>query len=159
MLTEHGAGVWADVVFRKSTPPSGYWIALVLDDVEPGFDGSVLADIEPPLTVEIVDPDTGTETTQNTGYQRVYIPASAANWTAAIDAGFVTNAVELSYPAALEDWGTLTGFAMCSASTGGEVYGAGLFSNPVGAVKGTTVKIPPGGITISFSSATDPIVV
>ena len=54
------------------------------------------------------------------GYAREEVARNTSNWSAGSD-GTVANAVELVWPTATADWGTITHIAIMDASTGGNM--------------------------------------
>lgn len=76
------------------------------------------------FTVTPTDAGGGTEVTGGS-YARQ--PVTAASWNAA-SAGVVTNAAAVTFPTATASWGTVVGYAIMDASTGGNVLRYGLLT-------------------------------
>lgn len=88
--------------------------------------------------------DTSTGSTANecsgTGYARVAITSSLANWAGTQSAGSTTassgtggttsNNAAITFPAPTGNWGTLSYFGICDASTGGNMLLYGALTTP-----------------------------
>lgn len=132
-VTDYGATQWAQVITGAISLPSSYWIALC--DEEPGtdMDGTVLADLEP----------VG-------GYGRVQYLTGPTYWDN--NGQYVTNLNTISFGIPTADWGMITHFALCDASSGGDLYAFGEFMNPQDVTTQTSFTIPQGGIILALYS-------
>lgn len=88
---------------------------------------------------------TGSTITEPSGnaYARVSVTANTSNFSAA-SAGSISNSAAITFPTATGSWGTVTNFAVCDASTAGNV----LFYGTLGASQAIT-----SGMTPSFASS------
>lgn len=71
----------------------------------------------------ITDDDTG-ETLQEpnitSGYQRIEIPTTSEYWVKRIN-GERRNLAPIVFPRAVQDWGVIFSYALCTEQTGGEI--------------------------------------
>lgn len=147
-VSDYGAAYWLGQLFNLNGAAATYWLAVMTDDGDTGYDGTLLADIEPPTT----DVD-GVATS----YARVQVGTGSSNWSAT-EGGFTGNLNDVAFAAATGEWGTITDWALCSAATGGQVYCFGEFSNPQAIIAGTQFVAPPGSLNVTMSGATNTIV-
>lgn len=147
-VADYGSAYWLGVLFGRNPVPSGYWVALLTGDADEGYDGTVLADVEPPVLDEL-----GVAS----GYVRVFVPVGASNWIDP-EGGYTANALEFTYPVPTTDWDTITGWALCTAATGGELYAFGEFDNPLYVATGNQLTVGAGGLTITMTGPTNTIV-
>ena len=63
-----------------------------------------------------------------------------------------SSSVDVNWTAAGEDWGILTHYALCTAASGGNVLGWGIFTTEQRIMTGDTMTIPAGGIAMTFLS-------
>lgn len=70
---------------------------------------------------------------------------------AAASAGSKANAADITYPTATSAWGTIDGWALFSASSGGTALVTGVVSPGVPVASGGQYKFPPGAIAISMT--------
>lgn len=95
------------------TPPDSVYVALYT--VAPGENSS------------------GTEVSSTgTGYTRVQVPNDTTYWPTTSN-GQKSNAMDIVWPIAQSDWGTVVAWALCDAATGGNIliYGDVQPSRPV----------------------------
>ncbi len=92
----------------------------------------------PPATVYVAlytaspgESGTGTEVSGG-NYARVAVPNDTTNWPTT-SSGQKSNAVDIVFPMATADWGTVVAWALCDAPTGGNVliYGDVTPARPV----------------------------
>lgn len=65
-----------------------------------------------------------------TGYERLSVDNNSTNWPAA-SGGLKSNALLLQFATALEDWGTITDWAIMSDSTAGWALAYGSLASPI----------------------------
>lgn len=112
--------------------PSDLYLALHTED--PGADGS---------GAEVSGGD----------YARVEIPSNTTNWSApstgtGVEA--ITNLLTLTFPTPTADWGTITHWALWTASSGGEVVIFGELPTPRAVLLGDVAPIvPPSQLTLT----------
>jgi hypothetical protein len=103
-------------------------------------------------TAMITGSDTGSTITEPSGggYARLAVTRDTTNWP---DARPRVNGVEFDFGTTTGSWGTLTYWALCSASTAGNIiwYGPLTESRVVGT--GQPVKIPAGDLSLNIRSA------
>lgn len=125
-LHTYGENTSLDLLLGDAT----YYIALCFSAPDDADDGSDLDEVS------------------GGGYARQAI--APADWNVA-SAGSKTNAVAIDFPTATADWGTtpVSAWAMCTASTGGQVIGSGTISNASRVYSGSTPRFPAESITCS----------
>lgn len=102
-------------------------------------------------SVTLGDTSTGTSDgevdTSGTGYGRVAVTNDDTEWT--VTDNVSENANDITFPTATDDWGTINQFAVCDATTGGNI----LFWSTLAVAKtvtaGDTVRFNAGDITIT----------
>lgn len=141
-LTDYGANAFADHLSGVATLPTTYYVALCSSQPDVGVDGTSLAALEPAAGA----------------YARVALGRTSAEWAAA-DQGISTIQVTVTFPTATADWGTITHYALCTALTGGSVYGYGQFTFAQYVASGDTMVVPVGGISLAFVGPTNPMVI
>lgn len=123
-----------DWLFRGGafTPPAGLYFAL--------------------FTAAPTDAGGGTEVAGG-GYARASLAPSASNWqdtsggTAATStgtSGTTKNAVQVNFPTATANWGTVTHVALFDAATGGNMLDWGALTTPQAINSGGTYDFPAG---------------
>lgn len=132
-VSDYGRDFWIGVLFGTETAPSGYWIALCIDTPDEGFDGTILADIEP----------------DGFAYARVFVAAGDTNWAAG--SGAITNLLAVTYPTPTGEWGLVSHFALCNDDVDGEIYAFGEFDDSQVVDADNPAVIPIGGITMTIS--------
>ena len=140
-VTDYGANAFADHFTGQATLPSTLYVALCSDEPDVGADGTSLAALEP----------------AGASYARQSYGRDATHWDIA-DGGTSPSLVDLVFPLATEDWGTATHYALCTAVTGGYVYGFGLFTYAQRIMMGDQMTVPAGGIAINFTGPQNPMV-
>lgn len=111
-VTDYGAGFLLGVISRQETMPSTLYLALTTATPDVGWDGTLLADVEP---VDI-------------NYARKSFTNSSAFWDAPAD-GLMVSLSAVLFDAADSDYlSEVTHYAMCTALTAGEVLFYGEFS-------------------------------
>jgi hypothetical protein len=136
-LTQWGARQLAGITFGIIAPPTDFWIALA--NVQPSArgDGSMLANLEPPITAASLT------------YARQSIPADSSGFDLS-DAGYVSNHSTVDFGIPDTNWGYTPYFAVCDAATDGDVYGFGEFANPQSLTNQFWVRLPAGAITFRY---------
>jgi hypothetical protein len=134
-VSSYGASTWLSALFGVTSLPSSYYIALCVDQPGIDADGSVISSLEPPTGV---------------GYARQSYATGSSNWT--VNAGNLVNLNDIVYPAPTGDWGLLSHYVLCTATTAGQIYAFGIFDNPYFVTSGLGVLIPAGGIVIHLAS-------
>ena len=127
---------------------SDYLEDVLLDEVLGG------ADYTPPATVYLAlftaapsDSGGGTEVSGG-GYTRVAVTNNSTNWPAA-SGGSKSNGVDMTFPQATADWGTVVAFAIFDASTAGNMLYWGDLTTSKTINDGDTAKFAAGDITIT----------
>lgn len=136
MISEYGASQWAAIMFGLADPPAALYVALCTDEPGEGWDGTLLAAVEP-------DPAAG--------YARQAV-ALPSGW-AASDGGFVTNASTIAFPTPTDDWGQITHWALADAATGGELWAAVPFSDSLAVPASSDVSLAVGALVIALGEA------
>ena len=111
-------------------------------------------DYTPPGTVYLAlftaapdDTGGGTEVSGG-GYARVAVTNNSTNWPAA-SGGSKSNGVDMTFPQATADWGTVVAFAIFDASTAGNMLYWGDLTTSKTINNGDTAKFAAGDITIT----------
>ncbi len=104
------------------------------------------------LGLYITQPDAnGDGGAEGTGdYARMALPAGSATWAAA-SGGSKTNAVDLVFPIATSDWGTIVGFGLFTDAAAGDLYYFGELAQPTYVATGQSFTISAGNLIISES--------
>lgn len=148
-VADYGSAFWLGMLVGINTVPAQYWVALLINDADEGYDGTVLAAVEPVLTDELL---------VATGYLRRPYGVGAGSWSST-EGGFTTNTIAISYPVPTADWGIVLGWALCTSSVAGELFAFGEFDNPQYVAAGNALIIPAGGLTLTMTGPTNTIVV
>lgn len=133
-VSEYGATAWAGLMFGIGALPDTFYIALCTDVPGSGWDGTVLATVEPQ----------GSAT-----YFRS--PVLTPSGWALSDNGYVVNAGVLEFPLPDVDWGQIGYFALVDAITAGNLWAFGEFSTPIAVPAGYDLSIPIAGITVGVA--------
>lgn len=139
-VTDWGGAYWLGVLFGQNSIPATYYLALAWDEPDEGYDGTVLASIEP----------------TDTAYARVAITNNGTNW-GATDGLFTSNLLQITFASPTQTWETVTHYALCDAATAGNVYCFGEFVEEIVADVGSPAVVPVAGILIALGSALDPV--
>lgn len=139
-LTDYGADTFTNWITGVATPPASFWVALCLEQPDEGYDGTVLATIEP----------------SGGSYARREIDRGVADWSGASEGA--VSLTMLTFPVATLDWGVITHYALCTASTAGEVYGYGELDEAYQVLTGGQLFLPVGGIGIALRPPSNPVV-
>lgn len=134
-VTSFGSKTWLSSLFGVTSLPSSYYVALALDQPGVDSDGDVLAVLEPPTGV---------------GYARQTYGTGSGNWS--INGQYLVNKNDLVFPAPTGDWGLLTYYVLCTASTSGQIYAFGQFDNPYFVNSTLGILIPAGGMVLELVS-------
>lgn len=148
-ITDYGAEQWVGMMFGVTTLPTTWYAALTFQEPSEQWDGTLLADIEPPAYPDY----TGTV------YARQPIGTGPSNWGLS-DAGFVFNLNDIDFGTPDDQWGSLGWFALTDGLTAGNLWCFGDFAVP--AFYDTTspdVLIPAGNIVLSLGNLLNPIAV
>ena len=132
-LAYWGAQQVAKTMFGKTvTPPSTWYMALVVGDEPSGF-----------ITgAELDEPSGG-------GYARQVIQNNASNWQE-ITFGVMSHTKEIWFPTATKNWGLVHSWALCNASSGGEIFSFGRFNKGKHIEAGDRFWCGPGSLGIEF---------
>lgn len=86
-------------------------------------------------------------------YSRVRYDLGSSRWRSN---GFAEydNTLDINFPEASGNWGTVVGWAMVDASTGGNVLASGPLGRPNKVVATTVCRVPNGGIQFSLFDST-----
>lgn len=92
----------------------------------------------------------GTEVT-GSGYGRVAVDNNSTTWgVSGVDgSGIRKNKIAITFPAAAEDWGTVTQVGICDATTGGNLLFYGNLSTPRTILSGNTYEFDVDTITFT----------
>lgn len=116
-VTDYGADFLLGLITGQETMPATLYAALTTSSPDVGFDGTLLATIEP----------------TDANYARILFDNDDTFWSAP-DEGFVVNILNILFDAADDDYPSeITHFAVCTAVTLGEVilYGEFTESKPI----------------------------
>ncbi len=91
----------------------------------------------------------GTEVSTG-AYARAAVPNDDANWPVAT-AGIKSNALQILFPLATANWGSIVAVALRSALTAGEVVVSGLLVTPFAISAGQRAAFYPGALVITVS--------
>lgn len=144
-VTQWGAHQWVGMAFGIVDVPAHYWIALASKEPGTGIDGTMLEQLEPPVTAG------------SSSYARVELAASDVDFVLS-DAGYVANLVAVDFGTPDVNWGFTPYFALCDAATAGHVYAYGQFTNPAQLGTAFSVSMPIGSIVLQALSAVPSIV-
>jgi len=132
-------------------PKSPYLANLLLDTLIGTNGGAVI--VAPTtlfvalFTVQPTDVSAGTEVSGGS-YARLGIANNATNFSAAASRS-KTNAVDFAFPAASANWGTVVGYAIFDASTGGNMLYRGTLTGPATINTGDVLSIRAGTMTFT----------
>lgn len=133
-ISIYGGSFIAGALFgAQSAIPATYYLALVSSAPDPTLSGSSLA-----------------EPAASTGYARVAIANTTASFAIPVN-GQVTNAAALSFPVATGDWGMLSWYVLCDASTAGNVILYASLDMPRHILATHTVAFQPGQLALSVT--------
>lgn len=133
-VSDYGAETWLSALFGVVALPTGYYIALCLDEAGAAMDGDMLADLEP----------------TDTAYARQPYGTGVDEWGA--NGPYLTNLLDIEFPTPVEDWGYLTHFALCDSVTSGQLYAWGEMFNPQYVSTDIGMLIPPGGLVLGLQA-------
>jgi hypothetical protein len=140
-VTDYGANAFADHFSGQATLPTTLYVALCSSEPDQATDGTTLDALEP----------------AGASYARQAYARNTTNWDVA-DGGTTPSKVDLVFPVATEDWGSITHYALCTAATAGEVFGFGQFTYEQLVMAGDQMTIPAGGMSINFVGPQTPMV-
>lgn len=128
-FTAYGRKQLVDCLFMGGTPPTTLYIALT---VAVPMDSDDSAQLVEPLNAE---------------YARVaYVVADGFD---EISPGVLVNARAVQFPTPVTDWGTVRGWALCTASTGGLVLANGPLKQTKRLGIGVPVQMRSGALRIT----------
>lgn len=132
-ITLYGANEFLMSFFTKSTeaPPSLY-VALIKDIAPTPYVSG--AELDEPVVES---------------YVRAPIPSSLEGWVNTGQMNIISNAADVAYTTATEDWGTFRFWALCSAEIEGYVYAVGDM-DPLTIETGDVATLFAGDLTISL---------
>lgn len=134
-VADYGAQQWAGMMFGIVSPPADFYVALCTASPSPGWDGSVLATIEPQ----------GSST-----YAREPL-ANPGGWTLS-DGNYVINAAEVAFPTPDIDWGQIGFFALLDAATGGNLWAYGRLLEAVYVAAGYPPTFPVASLSFGVTN-------
>jgi hypothetical protein len=137
-ITEYGADAFTNHITGKVALPSSFYVALCSAEPDQATDGTLLAALEP----------------SGGSYARQVLNRGAAYWNDAAG-GAGTTVSTLSFPTATADWGSLTHYALCTAASGGEVYGWGELALAVFIESGQIYIFDAGSISVIAAPPTE----
>lgn len=90
-----------------------------------------------------------------TGYERTLLGSQSASVSQAMDEasdeGTTTNTMNIMFPEAETDWGSVTHFALFNTKTGGEPHLWGALTTPVNISTGYVALFKPGALSITLT--------
>lgn len=136
-VTDWGSARFLAIVMGINAQPANVFAALCTDEPGTDIDGTGLANLEPdPLL----------------GYARVQIPTGGSNWLDPDGSNYTANVNDVSFPTPTDVWPTITHFALCSASTAGDVFLYGEFDIPITPDPTNPMVLVAGSILMSFGT-------
>lgn len=141
-ITDYGAGYWAGVLFGINPVPASYYLALATAVPGVGWNGDILATVEPPAAA---------------GYTRQPVAANATTWTLANN--YLTLATTIDFGLPTADWGVVSYYALVDAATSGNMYAYGTFLNPSSLSTDIHVRVPAGALTLQLERILPSIVI
>lgn len=132
-MTTWGRSALANSFFRPEASPAvgSLWVALTTSTPVVTDSGASL--IEPIAS----------------SYERTPYGIGAYYWTMT-GPGQLINAHNVDWRVPEDDWGQVTGWALCTESMSGMAVGCGPLLRTMTITAGTRLRIPPGGIRLSF---------
>ena len=102
-------------------------------------------------TASVSDTDTGSTITEPVGgaYARASVTNNKTNWATAAS-GAVDNAAEIAFTQATGSWGTIVDFAVCDASSAGNVLWYGTLDTSKAVGNGDTLKFAVGDLNFTL---------
>lgn len=100
------------------------------------------------------DSSTGSTITEpsGNGYARALLAPGDSNWTGASStSGLTDNAAAITYTASGGSWGTVTHFAICDASSAGNMLFHGSLTASKSVADGDALVFPVGSIDVTFA--------
>lgn len=85
------------------------------------------------------------------GYARAQLDPSDSNWTAETTDGQTRNAVEIEFPTASADWGTITHAGIYDAASGGNMIFLITLSASTVVLGGGTARFPVNSLQITIA--------
>ena len=128
-----GCGLLLDSVLRpdRAAVLSGVWVALTSRPPSAGDTGD-----------SIVEPEAAS-------YARSAYGLGSYWWTA-VSAGVVVNARAIDWLEPVEDWGQVTGWALCTESTSGMILASGQLRRSMTVTQGAALRVSPGSLRLSL---------
>jgi len=139
-VTDYGQDYIAGMIFGVNTKPTSYWLALCTQVPSRSTDGTTLS--EP----------TGSN------YARLQLTNNATVFGAP-SGGVVSNVAGINFPVvATADWPVIYAYALCDASTAGNVYLYGTLRVPRAVPIGHQASFDIGLLTFSINSISQTII-
>lgn len=132
-VSDYGAEAFLGVLLGIDADPGGFYVALCSAAPGPAADGTILATLEP----------------TDTAYTRPFYATGPMNWAAS--GRYASNLNTVTFAAPTEDWGYLTHLVLCTASSGGDIYGWSELNTPLTVVTGLAPYLPPGALITALS--------
>jgi hypothetical protein len=121
----------------------------VMDHILGGSDYTRLANVYLALYTTAPTENGGGVEVSGNGYTRVAITNNSTNWPASAG-GSKTNGAAFTFPVATGSWGTVTHWAIMSASTGGSILFFGALSSSKTIANTDTLTFGVSSITITL---------
>lgn len=135
-LTYYGSESYLGALFGLNAAPANYFLALLTGVPDPIWTGVELASVEVPTELN----------STTTGYARYSVGVGAGSWDAF--PGYLANAQTITFDLPVQDWGLVTGWALCTDITAGDFYAYGSFAFSQQVPVGYSFWIPAGGIQV-----------
>lgn len=133
MISDYGKNFLCNLTTRQTTMPATLYIALLTGYPTTSWNGTQLAAVEP----------------SGGGYIRKSISMNATEWSVGANGSTYNNNI-ITWTGATTAWGTITGFAFCTGSSGGYWLWGGSFRSPSYVGSGEGFYVQANGIVVSF---------
>lgn len=132
-FSAYGRAALLDAVLRPDRAPllGGVWLALT---VSPPAASDMGASLDEPVA----------ESYQRQAY------GVGAYWWVSTGPGVLTNARAIDWAEPSDDWGQVTGWALCTESTLGMTLASGLLRRAMTITQGTNPRVSPGSLRLSL---------
>lgn len=128
---------------------SDYLENKVLDHVLGGGDYSRPGTVYIGLSTTAITDSTAATEPSGGSYARVAVVNDSTNFPAA-ESGGKANGTPITFPAATASWGTIVGFFIADAASGGDVLAHGVLSASQAVASGETINFAVGALTITL---------
>lgn len=130
-FTTSEANAILNFLYRGSSysPPASHWLALLLTAASYSTTGAEVS-------------------TSGTGYARFELPVASGTWSAPDSNRQIKNAIEIAFPVALADWGTIPYVGIRTAITAGTMTRFGKLSEPRTILLGGQLILPINSVII-----------